>query len=156
MTVFTIEIMQGYAFLPLTIVIIDRTALIVTRRACGDAASPCVESGSAMMPWPPSSITLLKAMSFPVSVTTAFQLAKVLQQGSQVLHHGQQDGHSPTRSNPRLPNTMSAARSSNTNGETVMGSTDPSGRSRGFLNLLFLIYSDTSKGKVPWLLGDIS
>ena len=89
------------------------------------------------------------------------QLAKVFQQGSQLLQHEQDDGHPPTPSNPLQSNTMSAAWSSKTDSETVVGSTARIGEvsrerfSYWCLDLLFLVCSDTLKGKVPRLLGDI-
>ena len=89
------------------------------------------------------------------------QLAKVLQRGSQVLQYEQDHGHSPTSGNPPQPNTRSAARSSEAD-TAVVGSTAPLGEvsrerfSPWCLNLLFLVCSDTSKGRFPLLLGDIS
>ena len=90
------------------------------------------------------------------------QLAKVLQQGSHLLQHEQDDDPPPTPSNPPQPKTKSAARSSKAESEMIVGSTAPIGEisrerfSYWCLDLLFLICSDTSKGKVSWLLGDIS
>ena len=65
-------------------------------------------------------------------------------------------------SNPPQPSTKSTARSSKADSETVVGSTAPIREvsrerfSYWCLDLLFLVCSDTSKGKVPRLVGDIS
>jgi len=89
-------------------------------------------------------------------------LAKVLQQSSWLLQHEQDDAHPPTRTNPPKPIIKSAARISKNDNETVVGSTAPIGEvlrdrfSYWRLDLLLLTCSGTSKGKVPWVLGDIS
>jgi len=89
------------------------------------------------------------------------QLAEVFTQGSQVLQYQQDHGHLPTSGNPPQPNTRSTARRSEAD-TAVVGSTAPIGEvsserfSPWCLNLLILVCSDTSKGRVPWLLGDIS
>ena len=158
MTVFTIEIMQGYAFLPLTIVIIDRAALIDTRHPQSlwrrgksvrsiwrryDALATFIDhslEGDVVPCLGDNHVPASQGLTIRLAGLTAWIARWSL----------------ATPSNLPQPNTMSAAQSSSADGETVMGSTDLSGRSRGFLNLLFLIYSDTLKGKVPWLLGDIS
>jgi hypothetical protein len=65
-------------------------------------------------------------------------------------------------SNPPQPSTKSTARSSKADIEMVVGSTAPIREvsrerfSYWCLDLLFLVCSDTSKGKVPRLVGDIS
>ena len=64
------------------------------------------------------------------------QRAKVLQQGSQLLPHEQDDGHLPTPSNPPQPNTTSAGWSSNTNSETMVDSTASIGGLEGTVILL--------------------
>ena len=52
------------------------------------------------------------------------QLAKVLEQGSQVLQYEQDHGHSPMSGNTPQPNTRSAAQSSKAD-TAVVGSTAP-------------------------------
>jgi hypothetical protein len=82
------------------------------------------------------------------------QLAKVLQQGSQLLlNESDDDDYPPTPSSLTRPEGRSAARGDKADSER-MGSTAPSrGVSRErfsywCLDLLFLICSDTSKGKI--------
>ena len=78
------------------------------------------------------------------------------------MQHDQDDDPPPTPSNPPQPKTKSAAGSSKAESKTIVGSTAPIGEvsrerfSYWYLDLLFLICSDTSKGKVSWLLGDMS
>jgi len=99
-------------------------------------------------------------MLFPASVMTAgipdyliTQLAKVLQQGSQLLLNESDDEYPPTPSSLTKPDGKSAARGGKSNSER-MGSTAPArGVSRErfsywCLDLLFLICSDTSKGMI--------
>ena len=80
-------------------------------------------------------------------------LAKVLQQGSQLLLHDLDDDYPPTPSSLTKSETKSSARSDKADIE-MMGSTAPvRGVSRErfsywCLDLLFLICSDTSKGRV--------
>ena len=94
------------------------------------------------------------------------QLAKVLQQGSQLLQHEGDEGHPPpTPNSPPRPNAKSAARSGKkgkaADGESVVGSTAPVAEvsrerfSYWCLDLLFFVCSDSSKGKGPVLLDDI-
>jgi len=89
------------------------------------------------------------------------QLAEILEQGSQVLQYEQVHGPSPTSGIPPRPNTRPAARSSEAD-TAVVGSTAPIGEvsrerlSPWCLNLLFLVCSDTPKGRFPWLLRGIS
>src|SRR5579863_1854405 len=84
------------------------------------------------------------------------QLAKVLQHGSQLLQHEQDDDWPPTPMSPPPSNTKPAARKGKADAEMVVGSTVPVREvlrerfSYWCLDLLFLICSDTSKGKSPF------
>jgi hypothetical protein len=94
------------------------------------------------------------------------QLAKVLQQGSQLLQLEGDEGHPPPTPNspPPRPNAKSPAQSGKNkkgkaaaDSEIVVGSTAPVAEvsrerfSYWCLDLLFLICSDSSKGKGPVL-----
>lgn len=73
------------------------------------------------------------------------QLAKVLQQGSQLLLHELDDEYPPTPSSPTKPNAKDSERMGST--ALVRGVTRER-FSYWCLDLLFLICSDTSKGTV--------
>jgi hypothetical protein len=87
------------------------------------------------------------------------QLAKVLQQGSQLLQHEQDEDLPPTPVSPPQSKSKSKSKSTTRKGkaqaddEAVMGSTAPvrevSRERFSFwcLDLLFLICSDTAKGR---------
>ena len=65
-------------------------------------------------------------------------LVKVLQQGSQLLQHEQDDSHPPTPSNPPRSDITSAGWNSNANSEMVVGSTAPI---EGLEGMFFLLVS---------------
>lgn len=82
------------------------------------------------------------------------QLAKVLQHGSQLLQHGQDEDRPPTPISPpqSKAKSKSAARKGKAEDEAVVGSTAPVREvsrerfSYWCLDLLFLVCSDTAKG----------
>jgi hypothetical protein len=83
------------------------------------------------------------------------QLAKILQQGSQLLQHERDEDCPPTPVSPpqSKAKSKSAARKGKAEDETVVGSTAPVREvsrerfSYWCLDLLFLICSDTAKGR---------